>query len=120
MVSRQLRTLPRGALVRYREDYGASGPGKGLKLTAEQVADRIIEREHGDKLIYGVLDLSAFKEDGGPSIAERINTKLIKAKMPPFREADNARVSRAALATMIVVDLWAAGIRCALAHDWRR
>jgi hypothetical protein len=28
-------TLPRGAIVRYREDYGASGPGKGLKLTAE-------------------------------------------------------------------------------------
>ena len=95
LVSRQLRTLPRGALVRYREDYGASSPGKGLKLTAEQVADRIIERERGDKLTYGVLDPSAFKEDGGPSIAERINTKLIKAKMPPFREADNARVSRA-------------------------
>ena len=87
-------TLPRGAIIRYREDYGASGPGKGLKLTAEQVADRIIERERGDKLTYGVLDPSAFKEDGGPSIAERINTKLIKAKMPPFREADNARVSR--------------------------
>ena len=88
------RTLPRGALIRYREDYGASGPGKGLKLTAEQVADRIIERERGDKLVYGVFDPSAFKEDGGPSIAERINTKLIKARMPPFREADNARVSR--------------------------
>jgi hypothetical protein len=88
--------LPRGALVRYREDYGASGPGKGLKLTAEQVADRIIERESTDpKLAYGVLDPSAFKEDGGPSIGERINTKLIKARMPPFREADNARVSRA-------------------------
>ena len=66
LVSRQLRTLPRGALARYREDYGASSPGKGLKLTAEQVADRIIERERGDKLTYGVLDPSAFKEDGGP------------------------------------------------------
>lgn len=92
------RVLPRGALVRYREDYIASGPGKGLKLTAEQVADRIIDREKGDpKLGYGVLDPSAFKQDGGPSIAERINTKLIQARprLAPFREADNSRVARA-------------------------
>jgi hypothetical protein len=89
------RSLPRGALVRYREDYGASAPGKGLKLTAEQVADRIIARERKDaKLSYGVLDPSAFKEDGGPSIAERINSRLIHAGLAAFREADNARVSR--------------------------
>ena len=95
-VSARLGTvLPRGALIRYREDYIASGPNKGLKLTAEQVADRIIDRERDDpKLSYGVLDPSAFKQDGGPSIAERINGKLIKARMAPFREADNARVTR--------------------------
>jgi hypothetical protein len=87
-------TLPRGALVRYREWYGASAPGKGLKLTAEQVADGIIERERGDKLAYGVLDPSTFREDGGPSIAERINQRLIAKQMAPFREADNSRVSR--------------------------
>jgi hypothetical protein len=87
--------LPRGAIVRYREDYVASGPGKGLKLTAEQVADRIIEREKSDpRLAYAVLDPSTFKEDGGPSIAERINTKLVKAKLPAFRRADNARVTK--------------------------
>ena len=85
--------LPRGALVRYREWYGASS-GKGLKLTAEEVADGIIAREHGDKLAYGVLDPSTFREDGGPSIAERINTRLFARKMAPFREADNSRVSR--------------------------
>ena len=88
------RFIPRGAIVRYREDYIASGPGKGLKLTAEQVAERIIAREP-DKLAYGVMDPSAFKEDGGPSIAERINTALIRARKAPFREADNARVARA-------------------------
>ena len=88
-------TLRRGALIRYREDYVASGPNKGLKLTAEQVADRIIDRERADpKLTYGVLDPSAFTEDGGPSIAERINTKLIGKKMAAFREADNARITR--------------------------
>jgi hypothetical protein len=89
--------LPRGALIRYREDYGASGPGKGLKLDADHVGARIIAREKYDpRLAYGVLDPSAFKEDGGPSIAERINAVLLKAKMAPFREADNSRVSRTA------------------------
>lgn len=88
-------TLPRGAIIRYREDYIASGPNKGLKLTAEQVAERIIRCEFEDPALrYAVLDPSAFKQDGGPSIAERINTKLIKARMAPFREADNARVTR--------------------------
>lgn len=88
--------LPRGALVRYREWYGSTDPAsgaKGLKLTAEQVAEGLIEREKGEKLAYGVLDPSTFKVDGGPSIAERINRKLIAAKMAAFREADNTRVN---------------------------
>src|SRR5262249_30597812 len=69
--------------------------GKGLKLTAEQVADGIISREQGDpNLAYSVLDPSTFKEDGGPSIAERINARLIAKHLAPFRPADNSRVSR--------------------------
>lgn len=84
--------LPRGALIRYREDYGA----KGGKLTAEQVGARIVKFERDDpKLAYGQMDPSTFKEDGGPSIAERINAVLIKNQMAPFSEADNTRVSRA-------------------------
>jgi hypothetical protein len=83
------RLLPRGCLVRYREWYIASGPGQGLKLTAEEVALQIKERERGEKIAYGVLDPSTFKEDGGPSIAERM------AKLEVyFRPADNKRVSR--------------------------
>jgi hypothetical protein len=96
--------LPRGALVRYREWYGSTDPtsgGKGLKLTAEQVADGLIERESKDedrdgkliRLAYGVLDPSTFKVDGGPSIAERINRKLAAKKMASFRPADNTRVN---------------------------
>jgi hypothetical protein len=86
------RTLPRGALVRYREWYGAQGG----KLTAEQVGEGIVARERDDraKLTYGVLDPSAFAEDGGPSIAERMNAVLLAAKLTAFREADNARVTR--------------------------
>jgi len=87
-------TLPRGALVRYREWYGAVGG----KLTAEQVGQGIVDRESDDraKLTYGVLDPSAFKEDGGPSIAERINNVLLREKLAAFTGADNARVARAA------------------------
>lgn len=87
------RVLPRGALVRYREWYGAAGINLGLKLTAEAVAKGIIEREPStEKLRYGVLDPACFREDGGPSIAERINRALIAAKRRPFHAADNARV----------------------------
>ena len=82
--------IPRGALVRYREDYGKVGG----KLTAEQVGDRIAAKEMADrKLAYGVLDPSTFKVDGGPSIAERINGRLIAKRMAAFREADNKRVN---------------------------
>lgn len=92
------RTLPRGALVRYREWYGAkkdpSGTtvvNTGLKLTAEQVGEGLWQREHKDpKLKYGVLDPAAFAEDGGPSIAERIYRGSGKKIM--FDRADNARV----------------------------
>ncbi len=89
--------LPRGAMVRYREWYGASSPNVGLKLTAEVVADGIVERERGEPrdaegnpaITYGVLDPAAFSSDGGPSIAERMSTRRIF-----FRRADNARVSQ--------------------------
>lgn len=82
-------TIPRGALVRYREWYGASGPGKGLKLSAQEVADGIKLREAGEKISYGVLDPAAFAEDGGPSIAERLAQRGVF-----FRPADNKRVSQ--------------------------
>ena len=36
---------------------------------------------------------STFKQDGRPSIAERINRKLIAAKLPQFRPMDNTRIS---------------------------
>jgi hypothetical protein len=71
--------------VRYREDYGKVGG----KLTAEQVGDRIAAKEMADrKVAYGVLDPSTFKVDGGPSIAERINGRLLAKRMAAFREAD--------------------------------
>jgi hypothetical protein len=83
------RVLPRGAMVRYREWYGASAPNVGLRLTAEEVAEGIKDRERGDKISYGVLDPAAFAVDGGPSIAER----MMRAGVA-WRPADNKRVAK--------------------------
>ena len=62
----------------------------GLKLHAEEVGKGIAEREQGESIAYGVLDPSAFKEDGGPSIAERIASG--SGGKVWFRHADNTRV----------------------------
>ena len=65
-------------------------PNVGLKMHAEKVGEGLKEREEKDqtKPVFGVLDPSAFKQDGGPSIAERIaNGSGIY-----FRPADNSRV----------------------------
>lgn len=82
-------TIPRGAIIRYREWYGAREPNVGLKLPAEDVAQGIREREAGDKIGYGVIDPAAFSSDGGPSIAERMATKGVM-----WRRADNSRVAQ--------------------------
>lgn len=84
--------LPRGALVRYREDYGK----RGGKLTGSAVGKRVVKAEELDpKLSYGVLDPRAFAEDGGPSIAEGINDELLKKKLASFIKADNKRTTKA-------------------------
>ncbi len=78
--------LPRGAVVKYREWYGSTGPNKGLKMTADLVALGIIEREKGERITYGAADPSIFIRDGGPSIAEAM---AIKGCM--WKRADNRR-----------------------------
>lgn len=90
-----LAEFPRGALVVYREWYGCAvgkdGTWKanvGLKLTAEDVADGILERqEPTEKVDFGVLDPAAFANHGGPSIAERMGVRGAQ-----FHRADNTRV----------------------------
>lgn len=83
-------SIPRGALVRYREWYGAASANKGLKLTTEEVAAGIRERDMGETFAYSVADPAIFAQDGGPSRAE------IFARAPHgihFNPADNKRVS---------------------------
>ena len=81
--------IPAGALVCYREWYGARGPNEGLKLHAEEVAEGIVERETKDeRIVYSVADPSIFAEDGGPSIAER----MFKGAAVLWKPGDNKRV----------------------------
>jgi len=79
--------LPRGYALRYREWYGVK-PGKpdmGLRLAAEEVGQGIKEKTN-EKINDWVADPAIFKEDGGPSQAERMGL--------PFRGADNARIAK--------------------------
>lgn len=80
------RVLPKGAMVKYREWYGASGVNKGLKMTADQVAQGIMIREVGERIRYGAADPSIFIRDGGPSIAETMTIHRCN-----WRRADNKR-----------------------------
>lgn len=90
------RTLPRGAIVRYREWYGMERgkPNTGLKLPADVVAAGIVSREtdergYRERIAYGVLDPAAFAVISGPSIGE-----TLMRHGAIFRRADNTRTSR--------------------------
>jgi hypothetical protein len=78
--------LPKGALLRYREWYGATGANKGLKLSADMVAQGIVEREKGEHMSYGVADPSIFIRNGGPSIME-----AMLVKQCGWKKGDNRR-----------------------------
>jgi hypothetical protein len=92
------KLIPKGAIVIEREWYGVKidgngefVPNEGVRLYAEAVGQGIAELEANmPKVSVGVLDPSAFAQDGGPSIAERIfrgsGNKVL------FRRADNKRV----------------------------
>ncbi len=82
------RLMPRNAIVRYREWYGAKAPNEGLKIPAELVAKGIRQREYGEEISYGVLDPAAFAVISGPSIAETLMRGHVT-----FRRADNNRLS---------------------------
>lgn len=82
------RWLPPGAMVRYREWYGASGPNKGIGLPTVEIARGIKARETGDKMDYRIADPACFTPGAGPSHAEVMLSEGII-----FRKADNSRVT---------------------------
>jgi len=82
------RLFPTGALIRYREWYGASEPNVGLKLPVADIAHGIRKLEGDETISYRVADPACWKVDGGPSHAET----MAKEKVI-FRRADNSRIA---------------------------
>ena len=83
------RTIPRGALIRYKEWYGKKSANVGLKMTAEAVAEGVALRSQGETIAMSVADPAMWTADGGPSLAERFAAKGV-----PLIQADNRRVAR--------------------------
>lgn len=81
-----LEQYEKGEIIKYREWYGAAKANVGLKLTVEQVAEGIKERDNFDHISYSVADPSIFIESGGPSIGETFARLGIM-----WRSADNRR-----------------------------
>ena len=87
----QVRTIPRGALICYREWYGASAANVGIKMHAAEVAAQLKTKQPADeKIAYSVADPSIWKEDGGPSIGEVFSNHGIV-----WARADNERIAGA-------------------------
>ncbi len=81
---------PRGSLIVYREWYGWNGrPDEGCKLTAEEFADGVKQRDNGESITYAVMDPAAFAQQGGPSLCERMAARGVI-----WVHADNKRVAR--------------------------
>ena len=86
--------LPRGALVRYKEWYGCvkDSPNTGLRLDSATVARKVLEREErwreADLLFDRIADPAIFKQDDGPSIAEKMAEEGVV-----FRKGDNKRLT---------------------------
>lgn len=85
--------VQRDALVKIDEWYGSTGqPNVGLRMDIDLVAEGIYERDMALKKNYdlkvklGYADPSIFSRDGGPSIAERMNSKKVV-----WIRADNKR-----------------------------
>lgn len=88
-VNGKVRTVPRDAIVKYREWYGMQKgqPNVGLKMDAVDVAKGIKEFEY-EKTDFSVIDPAATAHDGGPSIAESMATVGVY-----FTSADNTRLA---------------------------
>lgn len=85
--------IPRGALVRYREWYGASSPNVGVRKDAEEVGPELLRKSGKDQLSVGVIDPATFATQSGPSIAERLmKSGKDDRRSLIFRPADNKRV----------------------------
>lgn len=84
--------LPKDALLKYREWYGAKGPNVGIKMENRLIAQGILAREAEDrakgwKISYRVGDPAVHIRSGGPSINEQMAINGVSWNM-----ADNKRI----------------------------
>jgi len=82
------RSYPTGAILRYREWYGARAPNVGLRMSVPEIAAGINDRERDEQIAYRVADPACWKVDGGPSHAETFMQHGVT-----FRRADNSRIA---------------------------
>ena len=84
------RCYPRGAIIRYKEWYGAdkTEPNTGLNMRVSEIAAGILERDGDDRIDYSVSDPAIFKEDGAESQAE-----LFRNNGVDFERGDNNRIA---------------------------
>lgn len=82
--------FPRGALIKYREYYGADEELKGLKLPIREIAQNIRELEGDEKIAYRKADPAIFKVENGIGINSEFSKNGIV-----FFEADNTRLAGA-------------------------
>jgi Terminase large subunit, T4likevirus-type, N-terminal len=89
------RTMPRGAIVRYREWYGVRSdmtgafvPNEGVRKNAVDVARETVARSLGEEIAYTVIDPAVFSNTGGQTIGEAFNMNGV-----PVLAADNTRVA---------------------------
>jgi len=90
------RRIPRGSLIFYREIYGAQKKGGiyqvgvGARENVEEIADKIILAEAGEKIDARLLDPAAcHKRSSGPSEQESFLKRGLQ-----FRAANNVRIPR--------------------------
>lgn len=84
--------IPQGSLVCYREMYLHDGYDRGLKLTVDQVGEKIMQTEASarmrEEFAYGVAGKDLFDRKFGPSGAENLANMGLY-----FRQADTERVA---------------------------
>lgn len=90
-ITGEYHLAPEGTVFQYKEWNGEKSYNVGLKLTVEQVADGIMEREIGESIDYGIADTSMFDEDGGPSQIENMQIHTDYKLM--FFKADKQRIA---------------------------
>jgi len=93
------RHIPRGSFVRYNEWYavkrdpqGFAVPNEGLRLTNDQIGQKIAEMSRNRRWSGCVADPSVFVGQGGPSIFKQIKAAAKNhGHILVMREADNSR-----------------------------